>query len=64
MCKLFWSFLSSDIKNAYSQQFSEVFTDDASVFEENGGKITTFLGENQNIKITTAKDFKIASILF
>ena len=56
-------FLSADIKKAYTQDFSEIFTDDASVFEGNGGKINTISGEDKNLKITTEKDLKIASIL-
>ena len=56
-------FLSSDIKEAYTQEFSETFTDDASVFESNSGEITTILGEEKNLKITTEEDLKIASIL-
>ena len=56
-------FLSADIKKAYTQDFSDTFTDDASVFEANGGKINTLLGEEKNLKITTEKDLKIASIL-
>lgn len=55
-------FLSSDIKNAYKQVFSKKFTDDATVFENNGGKITTILGEEKNIKITTEEDFSVAEI--
>jgi 2-C-methyl-D-erythritol 4-phosphate cytidylyltransferase len=56
-------FLSTDIKEAYTQEFSDTFTDDASVFEANGGKINTLLGEEKNLKITTREDLKIASIL-
>jgi len=56
-------FFSADIQKAYTQDFSEIFTDDASVFEGNGGKINTLLGEEKNLKITTEKDLKIASIL-
>ena len=56
-------FLSADIKKAYTQDFSDTFTDDASVFEANGGKITTLLGEEKNLKITTKEDLKVASIL-
>jgi 2-C-methyl-D-erythritol 4-phosphate cytidylyltransferase len=56
-------FLSADIKNAYTQEFSELFTDDASVFEANGGEIKTILGDEKNLKITTEEDLKIASIL-
>jgi len=57
-------FLSSEIKNACSQEYSEKFTDDASVFESNGGNIKTIIGEAKNLKITTKEDLKIASILF
>ena len=57
-------FLSDDIKNAYTQEYSEKFTDDASVFESNGGNIKTIIGEERNWKITTEEDLKIASILF
>ena len=56
-------FLSADIKEAYTQEFSEFFTDDASVFESNSGKITTIKGEEKNLKITSEEDLKIASIL-
>jgi 2-C-methyl-D-erythritol 4-phosphate cytidylyltransferase len=53
-------FLSDDIKNAYTQEYSEKFTDDASVFEASGGKVITILGEERNLKITTEEDFKTA----
>jgi len=56
-------FLSADIKKAYAQDFKDTFTDDASVFEANDGKINTLLGEEKNLKITTKEDLKIASIL-
>ena len=56
-------FLSVDIKKAYTQEFSETFTDDAFVFERAGGRITTILGEGRNLKITTKEDLKIAKIL-
>ena len=56
-------FLSSDIQKAYTQDFTDTFTDDASVFESNGGKINTLLGKENNLKITTEEDLKIASIL-
>ena len=54
-------FLSTDIKEAYTQEFSDTFTDDASVFEANGGEITTLLGEEKNLKITTKEDLTIAN---
>ena len=56
-------FLSTDIKSAYTQNYSEFFTDDASVFESYGGKISTILGEEKNLKITTQEDLKIAEVL-
>jgi 2-C-methyl-D-erythritol 4-phosphate cytidylyltransferase len=56
-------FLSKDIKEAYTQDFSVTFTDDASVFEANGWRITTLLGEEKNIKITTKEDLTIASFM-
>jgi len=56
-------FLSNEIKNAYAQNFTESFTDDSSVFEKNGGKIKTIIGERINIKITTKEDFKIIKTL-
>jgi len=55
-------FLSTDIKNAYEQEFSKSFTDDATVFENDGGKIKTVLGEEKNIKITTEEDLSVAEI--
>jgi len=53
-------FFASTIKDAYRQNFSLFFTDDASVLESNGGKIISILGEEQNIKITTKEDLRIA----
>ena len=52
-------FFSSDIKKAYTQEFYEHFTDDASVFESSGGKINTIAGEIKNIKVTTEEDLRI-----
>ena len=56
-------FLSTDIKKAYSQDYSSILTDDASVFEAHGGKINTLPGEEKNLKITTEEDLKIIEIL-
>ena len=55
-------FLSDDIKKAYTQEYSEKFTDDASVFESNRGNIKTIIGEGRNLKITTEEDLKIAEL--
>jgi 2-C-methyl-D-erythritol 4-phosphate cytidylyltransferase len=54
-------FLSADIQKAYTQDFTGTFTDDASVFEANGGRIATLLGEEKNLKITTREDLTIAN---
>lgn len=53
-------FFASSIKDAYKQNFSLFFTDDASVMESNGGKIATIEGEEKNLKITTKEDLNIA----
>jgi len=55
-------FLSANIKRAYAQEFSNSFTDDASVFESNGGGITSILGEEKNLKITTKEDLLVAEL--
>ena len=55
-------FISTDIKNSYNQPFSKYFTDDASVFEQNGGEINAIAGDSQNLKITTEEDLKLAKI--
>ena len=51
------------LKNAYEASEKLIFTDDASVFEYCGGAITTIIGEEKNIKITTNDDVLIASKL-
>ena len=56
-------FFASTLKDAYKQNFSLFFTDDASVLESNGGKIITILGEEKNLKITTEEDLRIAEAL-
>ena len=56
-------FFSSNIKKAYTQEFSEHFTDDASVFENKGGQITAILGEEKNLKITTEEELRISEFL-
>ena len=55
-------FLTANIQKAYTQEFSDSFTDDASVFESNGGKIKTILGEEKNLKITTEEDLLVAEL--
>jgi len=56
-------FYSINIKKAYQQKYQKSFTDDASVFIKNNGKVETVLGEETNIKITTKEDLKFFSHL-
>ena len=56
-------FFASTLKDAYKQNFSLFFTDDASVLEGNGGKIITIIGEERNLKITTKEDLMLAEAL-
>lgn len=51
------------LKKAYEQEFSPIFTDDASVAENMGTKIHLVEGNRENIKITTAQDLALAEIL-
>ena len=51
------------LRKAYEQDFSSTFTDDASVVEAIGEKITQCEGERGNIKITTPEDMIIATAL-
>jgi len=56
-------FESGVLKQAYEQEFSALFTDDASVVEALGVKIELVEGNRENIKITTGFDLKIAQML-
>lgn len=56
-------FSASLLRRAYEQPFSESFTDDASVVEALGAKITLVEGERRNIKLTTPEDMAIAERL-
>lgn len=47
---------------AYEQEFSPLFTDDASVVENLGNNIHLVEGNRENIKITTEFDLKIADL--
>ena len=55
-------FHAKDIKDAYSNLQDFSLTDDASVFEMNGGKIEVVEGEEYNIKVTTPLDLEIVKI--
>ena len=56
-------FNATILRRAYEQDFSSTFTDDASVVEAIGEKITLCEGERGNLKITTPEDMVIASAL-
>jgi 2-C-methyl-D-erythritol 4-phosphate cytidylyltransferase len=51
------------IKNAYMQDYSDEFTDDATVLEKTGETIRLVDGNRENIKITNPEDLLIASAL-
>jgi 2-C-methyl-D-erythritol 4-phosphate cytidylyltransferase len=56
-------FKSEMLKKAYEQDYSPLFTDDASVVEAMGEKIKLVDGNRENIKITTAFDLRIAETI-
>ena len=51
------------LKRAYSQPYSDAFTDDASVVEHLGHGISLVEGNRENIKLTTPFDLQIAPTL-
>ncbi|MBQ0025181.1 MAG: 2-C-methyl-D-erythritol 4-phosphate cytidylyltransferase [Bacteroidales bacterium] len=57
-------FHSEIIKKAYEKPFSPLFTDDASVAEADGCRISLAPGERFNLKITTPEDLQMASAIF
>lgn len=57
------TFRADVLKKAYSQDFTELFTDDASVVEASGVSVALVPGNRENIKITTPFDLKIAEAL-
>lgn len=57
-------FPSDAIKDAYTLAYSEAFTDDASVLEAKGFRITYTDGEKLNFKITTKEDLDLARLIF
>ena len=52
------------LKEAYNQDFSAFFTDDASVVEAMGKEIHLVEGNRENIKITTLFDLEMAAMFF
>ncbi|MFH0759237.1 MAG: 2-C-methyl-D-erythritol 4-phosphate cytidylyltransferase [Bacteroidota bacterium] len=57
------AFRSEQIREAYNQACDPFFTDDASVYESLFGQVTLVEGNNENIKITTPADFRMASLI-
>jgi len=53
----------SVLRHAYLQAFDSRFTDDASVVEAAGTKVSLVLGNEENIKLTTQKDMYLAELL-
>lgn len=51
------------LKQAYGQEYSPAFTDDASVVEAMGVEVELVRGNRENIKITTPFDLKVAEAL-
>jgi 2-C-methyl-D-erythritol 4-phosphate cytidylyltransferase len=56
-------FKTSILKKAYQQPYSEYFTDDASVVESIGEKISLVKGDKENIKITSPLDLVVAEVI-
>ena len=56
-------FKLSVLRKAYEQRFVESFTDDASVVEALGEKVSGVEGNRENIKITTPFDMLVAKTL-
>lgn len=56
-------FRSEDLKAAYTQAFSTLFTDDASVAAAYGIPLTFVEGERLNLKITTPEDLSLAQAI-
>lgn len=56
-------FNADALRKSYEQEFSQAFTDDASVAEAAGYAITLCEGERENIKITTPADIIIAEAI-
>lgn len=51
------------LKESYRQEYTEAFTDDASVVEAGGHEVCLVPGNRENIKLTTPFDLKVAEAL-
>ncbi len=56
-------FSLSLLREAYSQPYTPMFTDDASVVESLGRKVALLSGNKENIKITTPVDMVYAGLI-
>lgn len=56
-------FWSEVIKDAYTQAYTDSFTDDASVVQAKNIPLSTMEGERFNLKITTPEDLPLAGFL-
>ncbi len=56
-------FDSALLRRAYRQEFSPLFTDDASVVEASGERVHLCKGDKHNIKITTNEDLDYAEMI-
>mgnify|MGYP000910316923 CR=1 FL=1 len=56
-------FHSTLLKKAYKKEYSECFTDDASVWESDGNKVYLSDGEVGYVKVTTPYDLRMAECL-
>lgn len=57
-------FRSDILFESYKQEYNSLFTDDASVVEAKGFKVSLVKGNRENIKITTPFDLLIAKAIF
>ena len=51
------------LRRAYQQEYTDLFTDDASVVEALGEKVCLVKGNRENVKLTTPFDLKLAEML-
>lgn len=58
------TFLSSRIKPLYQKPWQPEWTDDASVYEQNGNTVHLVDGARENIKLTTPEDLAYADFLY
>jgi 2-C-methyl-D-erythritol 4-phosphate cytidylyltransferase len=57
------TFLAEQLKKAFEQPYSDVFTDEATVIEAAGGVAHLVEGERSNLKITTPEDLILAEAI-